>query len=204
MNQRQIPTTPAPGNATPPSRSRYTLDLDDIIVFPDMAHMPVFPPKPGESWYVLTEIKQDASLVRPMYQVEDKLEGNYWMVAFYTDNPRQDARECKLGSMICIKDGMPHQFMDGSTGFRIEDASSAIVLPCKMKKLREINASLVKRYQDGLLLSCVVCDTPAKKGCSKCKTRYCSQECQTKDWPTHKALCKVLKTLHEWNRTDWG
>jgi hypothetical protein len=62
-----------------------------------------------------------------VFQVEDKLEGNYWMVAFYTDDPRQDAKECKVGSMVCIKNARVHHFFDGSTGFRIEDASTVIV-----------------------------------------------------------------------------
>lgn len=40
----------------PSSRNRYTLDLDDVIVFPDIGHVPVLPPKEGESWYIITEV----------------------------------------------------------------------------------------------------------------------------------------------------
>ena len=51
------------------------------------------------------------------------------MVAFYTDNPTQDAvnLKCRVGSMICIKNGQPHQFLDGRYGFRIEDPDDVIV-----------------------------------------------------------------------------
>jgi hypothetical protein len=38
------------------SRKKYALDLNDIIAFPDAAHMPVFPPHEGESWVVLLEV----------------------------------------------------------------------------------------------------------------------------------------------------
>ncbi|KAF6753032.1 hypothetical protein DFP72DRAFT_1069810 [Ephemerocybe angulata] len=188
----------------PGSRSRYSLDLDDIIAFPDIAHVPVFGPKDGESWYILLEVTQNMSLGRPVFQVEDKLKGNFWMVAFYTDNPREDAKDVEVGSTICIRDGMPHQFLDGRMGYRIEDASSVIVLPCSMAILRTINQALRKRSDDGLLLCCVMCNKPVKRGCISCKTRYCSKECQKENWKTHKQVCKVLKTLHEWNRTDWG
>ncbi|GJJ11575.1 hypothetical protein Clacol_005810 [Clathrus columnatus] len=41
------------------SRKRYVLDLDDIMAFPDANNTPVFPPKEGESWYIITEIIQE-------------------------------------------------------------------------------------------------------------------------------------------------
>ncbi|KAF8989488.1 hypothetical protein BDQ17DRAFT_1434421 [Cyathus striatus] len=190
----------------PPSRSRYMLDIDDIMVFPDFDYVPVLPPEPGESWYVITEIVEDYSvpLVRPIFKVEDKLPGHFWMVTFYTDNSWEDARDCRPGRLICIRNGRPMQFADGTCGYRIDDPSTVIVLPCKMRKLREINEYLRQRYNEGLLLTCVACNLPVAMGCRKCKTRYCSRECQRRDWPTHKPICKILKTLHEWNRTDWG
>ncbi|KAK0455704.1 uncharacterized protein EV420DRAFT_1552809 [Desarmillaria tabescens] len=188
----------------PGSPTRYALDLDDVIAFPDIAHVPVLPPQEKESWYILTEIVSNESVFRPVFRVEDKLSGNYWVVAFYTDNPVADAKDCEVGHMICIKNGMPKQFADGQHGYRIEDPSNIVILPCGLAKLRQLNAELHKRSDDGLLSSCVVCNSRVRKGCGKCKTRYCSKECQKANWPRHKPICKVLKTLHEWNRTDWG
>ncbi len=38
---------------------------------------------------------------------------------------------------------------------------------------------------------CKVCGKGNAKKCSKCmKTRYCSKECQAKDWNVHKIYCK--------------
>lgn len=43
--------------------------------------------------------------------------------------------------------------------------------------------------------NCKFCSTPIKKTlwCSACrKTTYCSKECQTAHWPTHRIACKVV------------
>ena len=42
---------------------------------------------------------------------------------------------------------------------------------------------------------CFVCNSPnAVKACGSCKCAfYCSRECQQKDWPSHKKLCKLIK-----------
>jgi len=37
---------------------------------------------------------------------------------------------------------------------------------------------------------CAYCKNPGKKRCVACKTHYCSKECQTNDWPSHKHVCK--------------
>ncbi len=38
--------------------------------------------------------------------------------------------------------------------------------------------------------SCFVCENQTSKTCSKCNLAfYCSKECQTKDWKTHKLVC---------------
>ena len=36
---------------------------------------------------------------------------------------------------------------------------------------------------------CVVCSLEARLICTVCKTRYCSQYCQSSDWPQHKNHC---------------
>ncbi|KAH6905236.1 hypothetical protein BKA70DRAFT_1293800 [Coprinopsis sp. MPI-PUGE-AT-0042] len=184
-------------------RGEYLLDLDDTFKFPDMNNIPVAPPDPGESWYILTEIHLKEQTRRPTFIVWDKIVPNFWVVAFHTEHPWEDSKYCVPGSMLCIKDGIPKRFSDGRAGYQIEDPSTILILPCTIKKLRELNDSLRKRFEDGVLRGCVVCDKgPQKDGCAECKTRYCSKVCQKRDWPAHKPICQVLKTLHKWNRTD--
>ena len=39
---------------------------------------------------------------------------------------------------------------------------------------------------------CVVCGKANSRACGGCKlTAYCDRDCQKKDWPQHKAMCKA-------------
>ncbi|KAJ7054727.1 hypothetical protein C8F01DRAFT_1030981 [Mycena amicta] len=187
----------------------YKLDLEEIIAFPDSAHVPVLPPKPGESWIILAEITEDISMFpqRPVFRVRDKIDCSL-TVAFYTDNPVEDvaAMKCRVGHVLCIVDGMWHRFMDGQNGYRIEDAGKVFMLPCSMAQLRAINARLRKINDDGEMEKCSACKTPATMRCAKCQIKYCSKECQTSDWKDggHRKECGIVARLREWNRTDWG
>ncbi|KAK0452244.1 hypothetical protein EV421DRAFT_886588 [Armillaria borealis] len=177
-------------------------------------------PGEDETWYTLCEIVEDISMfVRPVYKVEDKLPGNYWSVAIYTDDPVQDAEDlkCEIGSTMCIKNSRLHRFFDGQIGYRIEDLSTVTVrsrvkkssylltmlpykvLPCTIAQLRTLNSWLRQRSDAGQFMSCIVCNEPAQHRCTRCKSRYCSQKCQRQDWKEHKVTCKALKTLLEWN-----
>lgn len=39
------------------SRSKFALDLNDIIAFPDARHMPILPLAEQESWIILLEVR---------------------------------------------------------------------------------------------------------------------------------------------------
>jgi hypothetical protein len=47
------------------SRKKFALDLNDIIAFPDAAHMPVFPPTEKESWILLMEVRNPTFIPEP-------------------------------------------------------------------------------------------------------------------------------------------
>ncbi|KAJ7756322.1 hypothetical protein B0H16DRAFT_1539459 [Mycena metata] len=183
----------------------YKLDLEDIIAFPDSAHVPVRPPIPGESWIIFGEIVQDNSFTRPVFLIRDKINCEF-PVAFYTENPAQDAAACKIGHVLCITSGMRHQFFDGSNGYRIEDPSTVFVLPCSMAQLRALNQRLRKKSDAGEMELCDACKKPSNQRCAKCQTCYCSRECQTTEWTEggHRKECRVISRLRIWNRTDWG
>ncbi|KAF7297350.1 MYND-type domain-containing protein [Mycena indigotica] len=185
----------------------YKLDLNEIIAFPDSAHVPVLPPQPGESWIILAEIIQDVSAFRPVFLTRDKI-GSEFIVAFYTDNPMGDveAMKCRVGHVMCIRNGMRHRFFDGQSGYRIEDPTTTFMLPCSMAQLQQINSRLRQINDDGEMGKCIACKKQAELRCKKCQVRYCGQSCQAKDWKDggHRKECAIIATLRLWNRTDWG
>ncbi|KAJ7938447.1 hypothetical protein B0H13DRAFT_2572625 [Mycena leptocephala] len=166
----------------------YKLDLEDIITFPDTAHVPLLPPNLGESWIIFGEIVQDNSFTRPVYLVRDKINCHF-PVAFYTTIPPKTRR-----------------FLDGSNGYRIEDPTTVFVLPCSMTQLRALNRRLRDKSDAGEMELCNACKKPSTHRCSRCETCYCSRECQSTDWKQggHRKECPVIARLHVWNRTDWG
>lgn len=189
------------------SRTKYALDLNDAIAFPDGAHVPAFPPDEGESWIILLEIVRDTSVARPSYQTRCKI-GVPFVVTLYTETPlkdRDDLRYCSPGNVLCLTSARPKTFLDGSTGFRVEDASTIQALPVSLDQLKKINKDLCERSDKGQLEMCYNCNKPAQNKCAGCRARYCSKDCQKAHWHAgHKRECKAVKALHVWNRTDWG
>ncbi|KAK2734482.1 hypothetical protein FQN55_002652 [Onygenales sp. PD_40] len=60
-------------------------------------------------------------------------------------------------------------------------------------------------YRD-LRTLCVMCQTPCARRCTRClATWYCSQRCQSLDWPAHKLLCsRYRKFLDTCPSKDYG
>ncbi|KAK0458923.1 uncharacterized protein EV420DRAFT_1747858 [Desarmillaria tabescens] len=140
---------------------------------------------------------------RPVYRVEDKLPGNYWTVAFYTDDLDQDAEDlkCEVGSTMCIKNSRLHQFFDGQVGYRIEDASTVTVLPCTIAQLRTLSSGLRQRSDAGNFMSTAARRVNHATVLSLLGPlmRGLFQQCQRQDWKEHRVTCKALKALLEWN-----
>ncbi|KAJ7161032.1 hypothetical protein C8R46DRAFT_1106294, partial [Mycena filopes] len=171
----------------------YKLDLDDIIAFPDTAHVPFLPPNPGESWIIFGEIVRDDSIMRPVYRVRDKIDCEF-PVAFYTDNPAAGRKLPANSGIFCASRAVcATNFSTDRTGYRIEDPSTVFVLPCSMAELRGMNQRLRKKNDAGEMELCrTLC--------------YCSKDCQAADWRQggHRKECPVMHRLSIWNRTDWG
>jgi hypothetical protein len=72
-------------------------------------------------------------------------------------------------------------------------------VPCDC--LDDIVADLEKKTHHGRkeLAECCYCHKKGSMGkkimrCSRCQqVQYCGVECQTKDWPTHKSLCRIFQ-----------
>lgn len=113
-------------------------DLRDPITFPTFRNCPFendvderyFTPSfegPFDfkrHWCFLGEIMQADALLRLVMAVRD-LEGTMATIACYDDERgMQFASKAKPGSTVAIICGLTHGFIDGSDGFRVEDASS--------------------------------------------------------------------------------
>ncbi|XP_023209460.1 zinc finger MYND domain-containing protein 10-like [Centruroides sculpturatus] len=67
------------------------------------------------------------------------------------------------------------------------------------KEMMDVTKRLLELYDLDIMESlqsssskCATCGNTAKKRCSRCGTQwYCRRECQVKDWPKHKNVCKV-------------
>lgn len=50
---------------------------------------------------------------------------------------------------------------------------------------------------------CLICEkiNETMYNCAKCKVaRYCSKECQSSDWPSHKDTCIIIVNYRELNK----
>ncbi|KAK9784218.1 putative Suppressor of anucleate metulae protein B [Seiridium cardinale] len=53
------------------------------------------------------------------------------------------------------------------------------------------------KYEDAAATAlCLMCDKEGIQKCSRCQARYCSKECQEKDWTFHKLICNSLATKY--------
>jgi hypothetical protein len=81
-----------------------------------------------------SQITANESIMRPVYAVRDNTRTRF-VVALYTPDPQKDAKNFKIGHTLCITSARPHQFLDGQTGFRIEDPSTIEVCTMHVCKL---------------------------------------------------------------------
>lgn len=52
---------------------------------------------------------------------------------------------------------------------------------------------------------CTFCNLASRFRCGKCKdSRYCSKECQSKDWKNHKNNCKEAPKTIKYDLSDNG
>ena len=171
--------------------------------------------QPACSWFFIGEIVRDeasqVSFLRHTIEVQDRAGRDHIMIAFYPESGHFDYRALKKGSTILVADAQRHDFMDGSSGLRIEDLNTVSVAPCGMSDL----LLLSKLYHERKDTKCWCCgledtssasvrcsDPPVDPGgaasgeelkkCSACRLAYyCSKDCQKKDWKEgHKRGCK--------------
>ncbi|KAH9034287.1 hypothetical protein EDB84DRAFT_69377 [Lactarius hengduanensis] len=90
------------------------------------------------------------------------------------------------GNTIAILYAQQHNFMDGSIGFRIEDADLVQFFPCTLERLLALGDCISSNLsQSDGVPACKKCNTKtgARQRCSGCHvTWYCGKDCQVGDW----------------------
>jgi hypothetical protein len=170
----------------------------------------------------MAEIVNDGESQIPFFRnrvdVRDRA-GGKCSISFYPEDGRFDFETLKTGSTILVTAGQKHNFRDGSCGLRIEYLHNVTVAPCSMSDLMVLS-KLYHERQD----RCWCCggrdnpsDTSAPTGegvtgyselkrCAACRVaRYCSKDCQTKDWKErHKRACKAVPVFQKLVLIDYS
>lgn len=111
------------------------------------------------------------------------------------------------GNTMAILYAHQHDFVDGSTGFRIEDADLVQFFPCTLERLLALGDRISSSVsQSDGVRACNKCAATASRRCSGCHvTWYCGKDCQLGDWSDggHKKECKLLNQVAALMRQDW-
>ena len=175
---------------------------------------------PGCAWFFMAEITNDKlsqiPFLRNRVEVRDRA-GGTCQISFYPEAGYFDFKTLKTGNTILVTNGQQHDFMDGSVGLRIEQLRNVVVAPCSMSDLLHLSAL----YHGKKDLKCWNCDKGAAanslaggasqasaaelKKCAACETaRYCSKNCQIKDWKEgHKKVCKSVPIFRRFASVDY-
>ncbi|KAF7307847.1 hypothetical protein MKEN_01145000 [Mycena kentingensis (nom. inval.)] len=148
-----VPYHPEPGsgNYVVGTKTTYTLDLDDKMIFIDNDHIPLRPPSPDEHWVMIADVMTEPAPVPRVgghgFVVRDKI-GERFPVIFVTPTAQQDAKRFQVGSVVCIYDLAMADLMQG-VGFIVKDKSKTSMIPCSIDILRQISARLFEQSRAG-------------------------------------------------------
>lgn len=168
---------------------------------------------PSVHWTFLVEVVtyQHQNFVgRPEIRCKD-IEGTEFNVTGYFEecgrrNRWFDTRvapNIKPGYVLAIRYAESKQFMDMSTGIRLEDDHVEFVkmFPCSLEQLLGAADTFFRMKSKTPVLCWAGCE---EKGanlsrCSRCKTAlYCSKSCQSDHWKaSHKHNCKLIEAVKE-------
>ncbi len=173
------------------------------------------------AWFFMAEIIYDdesqSSFNRNRVGVRDR-DGHECLVYFYPkDLGGFDFKTLKKGSTILVTNGQKHNFLDLTVGMRCEYLDGISVVPCSLSDLLQLS-NIYHTKKDSNCWTCGKSDISMNssgsegaaaevnlKKCAACKmARYCSKECQKKDWyDGHKRTCKGVPLFHKLTLIDY-
>ncbi len=176
---------------------------------------------PACTWFFMAEIINDdvaqISFLRNKVDVRDR-EGCVCPISFYPESLGGfDFQTLKNGSTILVTNGQRHNFLDGSIGLRCEYLEHVSVIPSTISDLFQLS-NIYHAKKDTRCWSCAKLPASSSrdstglafsgselKKCASCKmARYCTKECQTKDWREgHKRVCKAMPLFERLTRVDF-
>lgn len=174
---------------------------------------------PACTWYFLGEITNDmtsqCTFLRNRVLVRDRRGQNNITIAFYPESGSFDFKTLKKGHTVRVWCARKHEFMDGSVGLRIEELNTIKVMPCSLNDLFAMSTFCSETSTTNSCWRCgkkstksssdAACALELKK-CASCLTaKYCSRECQVKDWrERHRKWCKALPEFMDMKKIDYG
>jgi len=199
-------------------------NLQDEQAFRSFSECPHFDREDGvygplRHWCYLGEITERVVFTRLCLTVKDK-KGDKVIVSFYLDSDKPGIFNFPVhrnvpepltnrGNTIAILYAQQHNFLDGSIGFRIEDAEKVQFFPCTLGRLLALGDRILSSatQPDGVP-ACYRCKTTAgaRQRCSGCRVSwYCNKDCQEGDWSDggHRKDCKLLNQVATLMRQDW-
>ncbi|KDQ08531.1 hypothetical protein BOTBODRAFT_191674 [Botryobasidium botryosum FD-172 SS1] len=175
------------------------LSLNNSTVFLQAGDFPV----DGGHWCFVGEITSAEFLLRPRLTVSDvNSDQTGIVIAWYLDNDLQREaqklfKQCQVGHTIFILDAVPHGFLDGTSGYRLETIAEAKIVPASYSKLLKLEKHL-RSPSTTCDNNCAGDAAKPLKKCSACKVAtYDSEACQEEHWKRHKVDCKAYQGLRE-------
>lgn len=125
--------------------------------------------RPACTWFFMAEITNDELAQIPMLRnrvgVRDRAGQEDINVFFYPEQGFLDFHSLQKGSTLLVTNGQKHDFLDLSTGLRIEQLDTVAVVPCGISDLLRLS-KLYHERRDTNCWSCGKEDTSTATGSS--------------------------------------
>ncbi|KAF8475491.1 hypothetical protein BDZ91DRAFT_709743 [Kalaharituber pfeilii] len=192
--------------------------------------------RPTKHWAYLGEITSMSTFLRLRLETRDA-EGHTLPVAFHLEageggfgfnlrmcnpvtpsdlNPEraeEDGAIFRKGYTLVLLYPELHSFMDGTTGFRVEEKESFNVIPYSLDELLTANDTIIEQKLPDFKPVCDNCAKPLEKEkrCAKCRVSiYCDKRCQAAHWKSaksgaggHRQKCDIFREVKWFTDKDW-